>query len=210
MSSWAESVPSDPLSDDYGFSRGTPLDRRYIEDFLSSHRHLIRGAVLELEESTYTTRFGRNVSKSDVLDIDPSNRHATLIADLTQPNSLPLSAYDCVILTQTLHLLPKPCICIDNCETTLSDGGSLLLTAPALSRISPTYPDSDFWRFTPAGIHRLFEKHWRGPFTVASFGNLRTSVGFLLARTVEETPEEAFANNDPRFPLTVAVHAEKR
>ena len=209
MSSWLEAVPSGPLSDDHGLSRGTPLDRRYIEEFLSKHRDVIRGNVLELEDSTYTERFG-DASGSEVLDIDQANSHATLIADLTQPGSLPVSAYDCIILTQTLHLLSEPAVCIENCNAALKPEGSLLLTAPALSRISPTYPNADFWRFTPNGIRQLFEKHWTGPFTVSSFGNLRICIGFLIARTVEETPQDAFIVNDPRFPLTVAVHAENR
>lgn len=209
MSSWLEAVPSGPLSDDYGFSRGTPLDRAYIERFLSEHRDRILGSVLELQDSTYTARFGGDrVSTSAILDIDPSNGLATLIADLTQPGALPASAYDCIILTQTMHLLSEPVVCIENCRSALRPNGSLLLTAPVVSRVSPRYPDSDFWRFTPAGIRYLFEKNWSGPFTVSSFGNLRTCVGFLLAHTVEEMPEDAFAVNDPRFPLTVAVHAE--
>ena len=83
------------------------------------------------------------------------------------------------------------------------------MTAPALSRVSPTYPDSDYWRFAPGGIRRLFETHWKGRFNVFSFGNLQTCIGFLLARTVEETPKEVFEDDDPRYPLTVAVHAEK-
>jgi len=209
--SWLDAVPSGPLSDDYGFSRGTPLDRRYIDQFLSDHRERIHGSVLELQDSTYTERFGGDrVSRSTVLDVDPSNSLATLIADLTQPRALPTSTYDCIILTQTLHLLSEPGVCIENCCHALNPGGSLLLTAPMVSRVSPRYPASDFWRFTPAGIRRLFEKHWDGPFTVSSLGNLRTCVGFLLAHTVEEMPEDAFAVNDPRFPLTVAVYAEKR
>lgn len=210
MYSWLEAVPSDPLSDDHGFSRGTPLDRVYIEGFLSEHRDRIVGSVLEVQDSTYTGRFGgARVSASTILDIDPSNSLATLVADLTQPGSLPASAYDCIILTQTIHLLPEPVVCIENCRSALRQNGSLLLTAPVLSRISPRYPDSDFWRFTPVGIRYLFEEHWSGAFTVFSFGNLRTCVGFLLAQTVEEMPEDAFAANDSRFPLTVAVHAEK-
>jgi hypothetical protein len=208
--SWADAIPPNPLSDDHGLSRGVPIDRRYIEQFLSTKRDLIAGSVLEAEDSTYTTRFGGDrVSASAVVDIDSSNPAASVIADLCLPGSLSHAKYDCIILTQTLHLLVDPDACIVNCWRSLRAGGSLLLTVPAMSRVSPTYPEADYWRFAPAGMRHLFDKHWAGPFTVLSYGNLRTCIGFLLARTVEETPEEVFEVNDPRYPLTIAVHAQK-
>jgi hypothetical protein len=114
--------------------------------------------VLEVEDDTYTTRFGAGrVSKSTVVDINRSNSRATVIADPEQPGSLPREAYDCIILTQTLHLLRQPALCIENCYHALRRQGVLLATAPSVSRLSPTYPDADYWRFTPAAGPR------RGP-----------------------------------------------
>lgn len=78
-----------------------------------------------------------------------------------------------------------------------------------VSRISPTYPDGDFWRFTPAGLAELFDRHWSGNFTVTGSGNLRSCVAFLLGEVVEDLPESVLRADDPRFPLTVAVEATK-
>ena len=75
--------------------------------------------------------------------------------------------------------------------------------------MSPTYPDGDFWRFTPAGIAELFGRHWPGHFTVDAFGNLRTCIAFLMGEVVEELPTPLLEDHDPRFPLTVAVEANK-
>src|SRR5439155_7463170 len=50
-----------PLSDAWGFDRGTPIDRYYIERFLKRHQADIRGRVLEIRDSTYTQRFGAGV-----------------------------------------------------------------------------------------------------------------------------------------------------
>jgi SAM-dependent methyltransferase len=203
-------LPLEPPSDHYGFDRGTPVDRRYIEDFLRARHAVIHGCVLEVQDSLYTTRFGEGrVDESIVVDIDGTNPRATLIADLQQPGSLPAVAYDCVILTQTLHLLRRPGTCIENCLAALRPGGVLLVTAPSMSRRSPTYPDSDFWRFTEAGIAELFDRHWHGTFTVASFGNLRTCIAFLLGEVVEDLADNVLDHHDPRFPLTVAVEARK-
>jgi Methyltransferase domain len=121
------------------------VDRRYIEAFLDARRDAIHGRVLEVQNNTYTTRFGADrVAESVVVDIDASNPSATLIADLQQVGSLSPESYDCIILTQTLHLLRRPDHCIDNCFGALRRRGVLLATAPSLSRVSPTYPQGDF------------------------------------------------------------------
>lgn len=208
MSFFAD-VPIEPLSDHYGLDRGTPLDRRFIETFLDERKGLIRGSVLEVEDDAYTTRYGGDrVSERTIVDINGSNPRATLIADLEQPASLSLENYDCIILTQTLHLLRQPGRCIENCYHALRRRGVLLATAPSVSRVSPTYPDSDYWRFTPAGIAALFSRHWPGHFTVHAKGNLRSCIGFLLGEVVEEVAP-AVLDDDPRFPLNVAVEAHK-
>ncbi len=204
-------LPLEPLSDHYGFDRGTPLDRRYIEEFLGERSGLIRGSVLEVHDSAYTVRFGADrVAQSTVVDINRSNAQATLIADLEQPGSLPVETYDCIILTQTLHLLRQPGPCLENCHRALRRPGVLLATAPAVGRVSPTYPHRDYWRFTPAGMAELFTRHWDGDFTVHAKGNLRTCIGFLLGEVVEDLPNTMLDRNDSRFPLNVAAEAHRR
>ena len=203
-------VPLEPLSDRFGFDRGTPLDRRYIEAFLRERRGGIRGSVLEVESDTYTTMFGAGVVTSAVVDIDSANVRATLVADLSEADSLVPETYDCIILTQTLHLLRRPDHCIENCYRALRPAGVLLATAPALSRVSPSYPNDDFWRFTPAGLAELMAPRWPGEFSVCAFGNLRACVGFLVGEVVEDLPEGVLDDADPRFPLTTAVEATKR
>ena len=166
--------------------------------------------MLEVQDGNYTTRFGEDqVGQSVVVDIDATNQNATLIADLQVPGALPPDSYDCIILTQTLHLLRRPGVCVANCFAALRPGGVLLATAPSVSRVSPTYPEDDFWRFTPAGIAELFSRRWPSDFTVNGFGNLRTCTAFLLGEVVEDLPEVVINHHDPRFPLTVAVEATK-
>jgi SAM-dependent methyltransferase len=203
-------LPREPLSDRYGLDRGTPVDRRYIEAFLSARRTAIHGRVLEVQDNTYTTRFGTDrVTESVVADIDASNPSATLIADLQQVGSLPRESFDCIILTQTLHLLRRPDRCIDNCFGALRPRGVLLATAPSVSRVSPTYPHGDFWRFTPAGITEIFTQHWPSEFAVHAFGSLRTCIAFLLGEVQEELSDAVLDYHDSRFPLTVTVEAQK-
>ena len=93
----------EPLSEHYGRERGTPVDRYYIERFLEAERDAITGRVLEVLNRDYTERFGSAVDRADVLDVDPSNRDATIVADLAAADAIPSDAFDCFVLTQTLQ-----------------------------------------------------------------------------------------------------------
>ena len=44
----------EPVSRKFGFDRGLPIDRFYIEQFLATHQTNVRGHVLELGDDTYT------------------------------------------------------------------------------------------------------------------------------------------------------------
>ena len=48
-----------------------------------------------------------NEGGSDVLDIDEANVGASILADLRAVAHLPDSVYDCIVLTQTLHVIPE-------------------------------------------------------------------------------------------------------
>src|SRR5947208_3646362 len=48
-----------PISFYFGFDRGTPIDRYYIEKFLSTQATHIRGRVLEVGDDSYSRRFGK-------------------------------------------------------------------------------------------------------------------------------------------------------
>jgi hypothetical protein len=76
-----------PVSRDFGSDRGECIDRYYIENFLAQYDHNIRGSVLEIVNSTYTTRFGGDkVVKSDVLHVRGGNPRAKIVADLSSDN----------------------------------------------------------------------------------------------------------------------------
>ncbi|MGO8955770.1 MAG: class I SAM-dependent methyltransferase [Streptosporangiaceae bacterium] len=206
-----DGVPKVPLSDDHGIDRGTPIVRVYIEEFLGQHREAIRGSVLEVGDSGYTASFGTGrVTTSTVVDIDATNREATLIADLNASSALPDESFDCIILTEVLHLLKSPGTCLRSCHRALREEGSLLITVPALKRLNPKDPDSDYLRYTPAGLELLLRRAWDGPFSVTWYGNLRACVAFLVSHVSEEIGSEELRFRDKRFPLTVAARAEKQ
>jgi ubiquinone/menaquinone biosynthesis C-methylase UbiE len=67
--------------------------------------------------------------------VDASNPQATFVGDLSHAPQLPDAAFDCVVLTQTLHLIYDFKGAIATCYRILKPGGALLLTVPGITHI---------------------------------------------------------------------------
>lgn len=199
-----------PLSDDWGFERGTPVDRYYIEHFLDQESHRIRGRVLEVADSGYTSRFGQGVERSDVLDIDAKNPAATFVADLAAADAVPSDAFDCFILTQTLQYVFDVPAALRHAHRVLRPGGTLLCTVPSVSRIGRKYLETEYWRFTASACSRLFGDAFPGgAVDVRARGNALVCVAFLMGMACEELRARELEPDDAYFPLVVTVRATK-
>ncbi len=200
-----------PVSRDWGYDRGGPLDRAYIEQFLATHASAIAGAVLEVQEADYTRRFGgTRVTSSDVVDLDPANPQATVITDLRTADNLADETFDCIIITQTMHVIDDMPGVVAQCHRLLRPDGVLLATLPAVSRVCLEYGrDADFWRVTPAGARRLFEPLFGERVEVEVFGNVLASAAFLLGLAPHELAADELAFTDHYNPTLVGIRATK-
>ena len=201
-----------PKSDHWGWDRGTPVDRYYIERFLGEHAGDVRGNALEVKDADYIRKYGRDVVRTDVLDIDAANPQATIVADLSIGEGIPASFFDCFILTQTLQYIYDLRGAVAQCERLLRPGGVLLVTVPSLSRIvHGAGLEWDYWRFTAASCRRLFgEAFGDANVEVRTHGNVLAATAFLRGTALEEIPRRKLDVNDPYFPLLVTVRAVKR
>jgi glycosyltransferase involved in cell wall biosynthesis/SAM-dependent methyltransferase len=203
-----------PLSREFGYDRGQPVDRHYIERFLAAHRVDVRGRVLEVGDDTYTRRFGGDrVTRGDVVDVDPGNPSATLVADMARPSDLPADAFDCVILTQTLPFIYDLRAALATVHRVLKPGGVLLATVPGISQISRYDMDrsGDYWRFTTLSARRLCEEALPGAeLAVAARGNVLSAAAFLYGLSAAELRPEELDYDDPDYQLLITIRAGKR
>jgi SAM-dependent methyltransferase len=208
---WLALRRTKPLSDIWGADRGTPVDRYYIERFLAENRGFVRGDVLEIKHSMYTDRFGAGVRGRHVLDIDPGNERATIVADLARADSVPDDSFDCFILTQTLQLVYDLRAAVSHCHRILRPGGALLCTVPSVSRIDHGSLENEYWRFTAASCRRLFgEAFDGGEIAVTSHGNVLSSIAFMAGIAAEELRRGQLDRRDEHFPMLLSVRARKR
>ena len=199
-----------PIDEQFGYGRGTPVDRFYIESFLDMNRSDIAGRVLEVGDDTYSRRFGgENVTHQDILHFNAGNPYATIVGDLSAPGLLPEDRFDCIVLTQTLQFVFDIRCAIRNLYDALRPGGVLLLTVPCISRLERA-PWDWFWGFTPAAVTRLFSEEFpTAELEVQSFGNVFAVTAFLQGVALEEVPRAKLAVRDALYPLVVAARLRK-
>ncbi|MCX6216758.1 methyltransferase domain-containing protein [Spirosoma sp.] len=201
-----------PFSTQFGYDRGGPVDRYYIENFLQQKAGCIQGRVLEIGDNEYTLRFGgKQVTKSDVLHIHSNNPVATIVGDLSDAPHIPDNSFDCIVLTQTLHLIYNAKDALKTCERILKPGGVLLLTSPGISQIaSDEWQSTWFWSFTATSMRRMMgEVFSEQSVEIEQHGNVFVATSFLYGVGVSELTKEQLAAKDPNYPVIITVKAIK-
>jgi len=206
-----------PFSRDWGWDRGTPVDRYYIARFLDRRRGDVRGRVLEVGDRMYTERFGDGeVTRSDVLHLDASNPAATVVADLNveREPAIPDSSFDCIILTQSLQFVYELRHAVANLHRALKPGGVLLTTVPGICAAQPgsdSWSDEWCWSFTRTSVERLLgEEFGAANLEVEVSGNVLAASAFLYGLADDELEAIELDARDPAYPVIVAARAVKR
>lgn len=202
-----------PVGREFGFNRGNPVDRYYIERFLEQNSADIRNRVIEIGEDTYTRRFGGDhVTHNDVLHITDDNPAATIIGDLSNAPQIPGGSFDALILTQTLHLIFDLNGAVRTMHRILKPGGVVLITVPGITRVpsEKDWGDTWFWSFTERALQRLFEPHFGTQAVVTkTHGNVLAATAFLYGLSTNDLTTEELDHSDREFPVTVTLRAVK-
>jgi SAM-dependent methyltransferase len=202
-----------PVSTDFGWDRGTPIDRYYIENFFRKNAGLIRGRVLEVGGSSYSRRFSEGKAESfSVLNVAPDNNETTIVGDLADRSGLPANAFDCFICAQTFQYIFELRDAVEGAHHLLKPGGVLLSTVPGISQISRKDSEryGEYWRFTRDSIDRLFRPVFSGGVEVSSFGNVLAATAFLQGVALEDLPDPALLEEaDDYYQMIIAIVARK-
>jgi len=203
-----------PINRNFGFERGQPIDRYYIEKFLGEYVSDIKGDCLEVDDNVYTRKFGGSrVSHSDVLHLTAGNPRATIIADLSRADHIASDKFDCIILTQTLQYIYDIHSAIRHLYRILKPAGVLLATIPGISQISryDMKQWGEYWRFSDFSARKLFgEVFGADNVTVEAYGNVLSACSFLYGISAEELKPGELDYKDPDYQLLITVRAVRR
>ncbi len=207
---WGSIRRTRPFSARWGADRGTPIDRAYSNRFFELHSLDIHGEVLEVQAPIFSGVYGTDISKTEILDIEPRNMLATIVADLNDADVLPRDAFDCVLAPQTIQYLTQPVTGLKNLYASLRPGGVLLVTAPFIQKIDHNGEGADRLRLSPLAFNEMLETSCDGAeIEVESFGNVLTSIAFLMGISAEEMRPQDFDVFDPAYPMLVAARVRR-
>jgi SAM-dependent methyltransferase len=206
---WGNLRRTHPFSHTYGFERGTPIDRYYLHRFLDANRALITGDVLEVQTSAYTRRFGHDVRRVASFDIVPQFQ-PSYVCDLAHSEDiLPSSAFDCVLLPNTLQHVRELDAGLQNILRVVRPGGAILASAAGLLPLTGDAPD--WWRFSPDGWREKLSRSWHdADVDVAGHGNCLSAVASQLGLALEELTTAELDVHDPRFPVLTTILCRTR
>jgi hypothetical protein len=202
-----------PISEEWGFDRGMPIDRFYIDQFLSSESQVVRGRVLEVGSPELTHRHGAGrVTRSDVLHVVDASPPVTIVGNLATGEAIPPNVFDCAIVTQTLQFIYDIHGAVQTLHRMLAPGGIALVTVPGISRISRYDMDrwGQYWCLTTRSARNLFEEAFApANVDVRAYGNVLAATAFLHGVAAEELETAELLDSDPGFETLIAIRARK-
>lgn len=203
-----------PVSPGFGYRRGKlPIDRYYIENFLSANAADIRGRVLEIADDAYTRKFGDGrVARSDVLHVVEGNPNATIVDDLTSGKKIKSNTFDCIILIHTLQCIYDVRAAVRTLYRILRPGGVVLAATFGIGKISRWDMErwGDYWRFTTLSARRLFEEAFPSEnVEVRAYGNVLAATAILHGLAAEELEEYELNHRHQDYEVAVTIRAVK-
>jgi SAM-dependent methyltransferase len=213
-----------PVSDEWGFDRGQPVDRYYIDRYLGRFSYSegyaagdVRGHVCEVGGDEYARRFGRfdgpePMTRLDVLHVSAANPAATLVGDLVTGEGIPDAAFDCILCIQTLHVIYEIGDVVRTLHRALRPGGVAFVTVPGITPACTPDRDlwGDYWRFTATSAQRLFsEVFGSAQVRVDAYGNLLSAMAFLQGMAAQELAPWELDLRDPGYEVILGIRAAR-
>lgn len=209
---WGDLRRLQPVSRDFGYDRGLPIDRYYIERFLQIHRRDVTGRTLEIGDDEYTRRFGSGrTTRRDVLHVHGRNPAATIVGDLADAPQIADGTFDCIVVTQTLHLIYDVDRAVATLHRILRPGGVVLATFPGISQVSgDEWSRTWSWGIDSRLANRLFASRFgEHNVTVEAHGNPLAAAAFLHGLATADLAPAQFDDDEEGCELLLTVRAVK-
>lgn len=202
------------VSNDFGFYRGTPVDRWYIHQFFLYNMHLINGSCLEFGELTYVNKYGSNLSEKIVFNYS-ENFHmhdGEIRGDITLVEQLPESKFDCIVCVNVLNFIYDIKSALVGLGRMLKKNGVIVLTvAGPVAHVSRYDMDrwGDFWRLTDKAIIKLVSDTGLSVEAIETYGNPLSCVSQINGYCAEDIGVDSLLPNHSDYQLVIGLVVRK-
>lgn len=205
-------MPLVPTSRSFGCERGKAIDRYYIENFLDERKEFIKGDTLEIAETTYSVKYGKErIRNAYMLHVKGWGENV-IKGNLETGEGIEENRFDTAIITQTLMFLYDIQSAAQNIYKMLRPGGTALVTVAGISQVSRYDADNwgSYYSFHADAVKRLFESYFREDnIEIVTYGNVKTAISLLYGLCCEDLEESDFQVCDPDYPLIIGVMLKK-
>ena len=202
------------ISNDFGFGRGTPIDRIYIENFLKKYAEEISGECLEFGDTSYIDKFGKSVSKKYTFNYseESSKIKNIIMGDLTKLDNLSANSFDCILCINVLNFIYDLPSAVQGLKKLIKPNGKIIVTmAGVCAHISRYDMDrwGDYWRLTDKAAMKLFKDAELNIDKIQTYGNPYACSAQVNGFSMEDLLQEKIIPSHPDYQLLVACMLSK-
>jgi SAM-dependent methyltransferase len=203
---WGDLRRTAPFCPMFGLTRGTPIDRYYLAQFIREIRPQVTGTVLEVGGVVHNRERYRFDKATSYQTLDVADRPGvTLVGNVHDAATLPVASLDAVVLFNVLEHCQHPWVVVDNMHRWLRASGKCFCMVPSAQRLH-AFP-GDYWRPLPDGLQQLFRGFSQQQLYV--YGNPLTVVASFLGIAAEELSPQELDEWHPEYPVATCVVATK-
>ena len=206
MLDWGDFKRFTPFCPDFGLTRGTPIDRVYLDKFIAKIASTVTGSALEIGGlSDNKTLYGFHAcTEYHGLDLKEAPG-VSYVGDAHDTALFDAGSFESILLFNVLEHCYAPQKVIDNIFCWLKPGGKCFLMVPNAQRVHD-YP-ADYWRPLPDGIKYLFREYKEMQLYV--YGNPVTLMASMMGVAAEELASNEIDPHHPEYPVVTCVVATK-
>jgi SAM-dependent methyltransferase len=195
-----------PICPIFGLTRGTVIDRYYLDKFIGEIREQVTGNVLEiggvlLNQETYGFH---NATQYQTLDVLPRSG-VTLVGDVNDPTIVRPESLDTVVIFNVLEHCREPWVVVKNIYSWLKPSGQCFCIVPNAQKLH--HAPIDCWRPLPQGMEYLFQDFSQQRLYL--YGNPLTLVASFMGISAEELSPQELEDFHPDYPVATCMAARK-
>lgn len=203
---WGDLKRRFPVCSNFGFTRGTPIDRYYLNQFISEIRHQVVGSVLEIGGIISNKELFQFTHTIEYQTLDLVFRPGvTIVGDVHDSTIIKPETLDTILIFNVLEHCHNPWVAVQNIYSWLRVGGKCICMVPSAQRLH-CFPH-DYWRPLPEGMKQLFKDF--SELNLYIYGNPLTVLASFMGVVAEELSPQDLDDFHPDYPVATCITALK-
>jgi SAM-dependent methyltransferase len=194
-----------PFCPQFGNSRGTSIDRYYLDRFIAEIRSEVKGITLEIGGRKVNRELYNFTNATSYLTMDLKGLDLDITGDAHDTDAVEKESLDTVVLCNVLEHCERPWVVADNIYQWLKPGGQVFCMVPSAQRVHRV--PQDYWRILPDAMDSLFARFSLRKLYI--YGNPLTTMAAYFGIAADELDRAELDHQHENYPVATCIHAQK-